>query len=186
MCLGSRVEFLISAGSVEQRQDSAEERRGSAALIWVTGLWGTVITPLSSSGLKWCSSAWRTGANEPVHSQPHGHTFQITEVSFSWNTCTLSLVWERGSISNTSKSGLFHSVLQNGCLPSCSLKTRLVWNIKHTERCLWDNTWRDRDRARGLQASPLICPVPVPGLNKAAVPTGSSESHAKQNLWWQM
>lgn len=38
MCLGSGVEFLISAGSVEQRQDSAEERRGSTALIWVTGL----------------------------------------------------------------------------------------------------------------------------------------------------
>lgn len=38
MCLGSRVEFLISAGSGEQRQDSVEARRGSAALIWVTGL----------------------------------------------------------------------------------------------------------------------------------------------------
>ena len=35
---GSRVEFLISAGSGEQRQDSAEASQGSAALIWVTGL----------------------------------------------------------------------------------------------------------------------------------------------------
>lgn len=107
MCLGGGVEFLISAGSGEQRQDWVAARRGSAALIWVTGLWGTVITPLSSSGLKWCSWAWRTGANEPVHSQPHGHTFPISEVSYGWNTCTLSLVWVCGSISNARKSRLF-------------------------------------------------------------------------------
>lgn len=103
MCLGSEVEFLISAGSGEQRQDWVEARRGSAALIWVTGLWGTVITLLSSSGLKWCSWAWRAGTNEPVHS----HTDTPSEVSYIWNTCTLSLVWVCGSIINTSKSRLF-------------------------------------------------------------------------------
>lgn len=45
MCLGHGVEFLISAGSAEQRRDSACAGRGSAALIWVTGLRGTAITP---------------------------------------------------------------------------------------------------------------------------------------------
>lgn len=38
MCLGRGAEFLISAGSVEQRRDWAAARRDSAALIWVTGL----------------------------------------------------------------------------------------------------------------------------------------------------
>lgn len=45
MCLGHSVEFLISAGSAEQRRDSAGTGRDSATLIWVTGLRGTAITP---------------------------------------------------------------------------------------------------------------------------------------------
>lgn len=69
---------------------------GSAALIWVTGLWGTVITPLSSSGLKWCFWAWRTLANEPACSQTLGNTFLITELSYihahsGWFKCTTLL-----------------------------------------------------------------------------------------------
>lgn len=104
---GSGVEFLISAGSGEQRQDSVQARQGSTALIWVTGLWDTVITPLSSSGLKWCSWAWRARVNEPVHNQRHGHTFLVMGVGYIWNICAPSLAWVCGSISNTSESRLF-------------------------------------------------------------------------------
>lgn len=52
MCLGRGVEFLICAGSAEQRRDSADAGRDSAALIWVTGLGGTAITPPAANQTK--------------------------------------------------------------------------------------------------------------------------------------
>lgn len=171
MCLGSGVEFLISAGGLWNKGRTqlrrGEARRDSAALIWVTGLWGTVITPLSSSDL-----SGAPGLEEPALMNLHtvSHTFPITEVSFSWNTRTLSLVCMCGSISNTSKSRLFLFSDKNGMFVQLQFKNMF-------------GTWRDRDRPRGLHASPLIRRVPVPGHNKVAFPHGlHTESHAKQNF----
>lgn len=158
------VQFLISAGSGEQRQDGAI---GSTALIWVTGLWGTVITPLSSSGLKWCSWAWRTLANEPACSQMLGNTFLITEVSY----IHVHSVWFKSTTLLTTQvnQGFFLFCNTKSCLYSCSLEMNLLWNSKHA-KIFMDNMWGDRKRPRRPSASPLICPVPLLGLNKTADP----------------